>query len=406
MDTQFTIQPNDPSLIPIAEKVVAGERLGFEDGLALFNSFDLLTIGQMADLVNRRLNGGQYVYFNQNRHVNPTNICAFHCNFCSFRRDPGEEGAYAWTPEEIVAHVRATVNDRVTEFHIVGGLHTDYGFDYYLNVLRALKDAYPRVHLKAFTAVEIDFFGELTGLSHEEILRQLMDAGLGSMPGGGAEIFHPEVRRRICPQKADAETWLQVHRTAHRLGLRTTATMLYGHIEQPEHRVDHLLRLRELQDETGGFQTFIPLRYHPENNQLGKRATWTTAHDTLKTIAVSRLLLDNFPHIKAYWVMLTPPIAQLALHFGADDIDGTVVEEKIYHEAGAPTEQMMDKLELIRLVRATGKTPVERDTLYNIIEVYDRPLEDIEAEVVARRRERIFEQARARRLPVANASEA
>ncbi len=397
MHGQLTIHPNDPDLIPIAEKVLAGERLTFEDGVTLFNSFDLLTIGQLADHVNRRLNGGQYVYFNQNRHINPTNICAFHCNFCSFRRDPGEPGAYAYTPEEIVERIRPTVHERVTEFHIVGGLHTEYGFDYYLEVLRALKAAYPWVHLKAFTAVEIDFFSQMTGLSHEEVLRQLMDAGLGSMPGGGAEIFHPEVRRRICPEKADAETWLAVHRTAHRLGLRTNATMLYGHIEKYEHRVDHLIRLRELQDETGGFQTFIPLRYHPENNQLGKRATWTTAHDTLKTIAISRLMLDNFPHIKAYWVMLTPPIAQLALHFGADDIDGTVVEEKIYHEAGATTEQQLDKLELIRLVRATGKIPVERDTLYNIIEIYDRPLEEIEAEVIARRKRRIIEQARARR---------
>ena len=393
----IALRPNDPALIPIAEKVFAGERLSFEDGVTLFRSFDLLTIGQLADWVNRRLNGGEYVYFNVNRHINPTNICAYHCNFCSFRRDPGEEGAYAYTPEEIVERLRPSVDESVTEFHIVGGLHPDYGFDYYLDVLRALKQAFPWVHLKAFTAVEIDFFAQMTGLSHEAVLRQLMDAGLGSMPGGGAEIFHPEVRRRICPEKADADTWLAIHRTAHQLGLRTNATMLYGHIERYEHRVDHLLRLRALQDETGGFQTFIPLRYHPENNQLGKRATWTTAHDTLKTIAVSRLLLDNFPHIKAYWVMLTPEVAQLALHFGADDIDGTVVEERIYHEAGATTAQHMEKIELIRLIRSAGKIPVERDTLYNIRRIYDMPLEEIEAEVVARRRERIFAAARARR---------
>jgi aminodeoxyfutalosine synthase len=360
----------------LVAKVEAGERLDFDDGVRLFRSHDLLTIGQMADLVNRRLNGGRYVYFNQNRHINPTNVCAFHCNFCSFAR-PREDspGAYTWTPEEIVEHIRPDVHPRVTEFHIVGGLHPRLGFDYYENILRALKAAYPWVHLKAFTAVEIDFFAQLTGLDHETVLRRLMAAGLGSMPGGGAEIFHPEVRRRICPEKADAETWLSIHRTAHRLGLHTNATMLYGHIERYEHRVDHLLRLRALQDETGGFQTFIPLRYHPENNNLGRHLDWTTAHDTLKTLAVSRILLDNFPHIKAYWIMLTPPIAQLALHFGADDIDGTVVEEKIYHEAGATTEESLDKFDLLRLIKAVGKIPVERDTLYNIIEIYDKPIE-------------------------------
>ncbi|NOX60514.1 MAG: aminofutalosine synthase MqnE, partial [Chloroflexi bacterium] len=336
---------------------------------------DLLTIGQLADLVNRRINGGEYVYFNQNRHINPTNVCAFHCNFCSFARTSDDQpGAYTWTPEEIVERIRPDVNPRITEFHIVGGLHPVLGFEYYEDVLAALKQAYPWIHLKAFTAVEIDFFAQLTGMDHETILRRLMDAGLGSMPGGGAEIFHPDIRRKICPEKADADTWLDVHRTAHRLGLRTNATMLYGHIEGYEHRVDHLLRLRDLQDETRGFQTFIPLRYHPENNNLGRRLDWTTAHDTLKTIAISRILLDNFPHIKAYWIMLTPPIAQLALHFGADDIDGTVVEEKIYHDAGATTEEFLDKFDLLRLIKAAGKT-VERDTLYNVIEIYDQPIE-------------------------------
>ena len=360
----------------IVAKVVAGQRLTFDDGMRLFQSHDLLTIGQLADLVNRRINGGEYVYFNQNRHINPTNVCAFHCNFCSFARHSDDApGAYTWTPEQILDRIRGDVHPRVTEFHIVGGLHPQLGFEYYEDVLRALKREYPHIHLKAFTAVEIDFFSQMTGMDHETILRRLMDAGLGSMPGGGAEIFHPDIRRRICPEKADAETWLAVHRTAHRLGLRTNATMLYGHIEGYEHRVDHLLRLRELQDETGGFQTFIPLRYHPENNNLGRHLDWTTAHDTLKTMAVSRILLDNFPHIKAYWVMLTPPIAQLSLHFGADDIDGTVVEEKIYHDAGATTEEFLDKFDLLRLIKAAGKTPVERDTLYNVIEIYDKPLE-------------------------------
>lgn len=381
------VRTQTTELTDIIEKVQAGERLGFEDGVRLFESHDLLTLGQLADLVNTRRNGGRHVYFNQNRHINPTNVCAFHCNFCSFRRDEGEDGAYTWRPDEIVEHVRADATPNMTEFHIVGGLHTSEPFEYYEDVLRALKQAYPWIHLKAFTAVEIDFFAEMTGMSHAEVLRRLMAAGLDSMPGGGAEIFHPEIRRKICPEKADGDTWLAIHRTAHELGLRTNATMLYGHIEQAEHRVDHLLRLRDLQDDTGGFQTFIPLRFHADNNALGQRANWTTAHDTLKTLAVSRILLDNFPHIKAYWIMLTPPIAQLALHFGADDIDGTVVEEKIYHEAGATTDEQLDKLELIRLIVAAGKVPAERDTLYNVVTVYDRPLAEIEAEMIARRKQ-------------------
>ncbi len=367
---------HNSDLFNVIAKVEAGERLTYDDGLRLFRSNDLLTVGHLADLVNTRLNGGQNVYFNQNRHINPTNVCAFHCNFCSFARtSDDQEGAYTWSPEQIVERIRPDVNERVTEFHIVSGLHPDRPFEYYEDVLRALKEAYPWVHLKAWTGVEIDFFTQLTGMDHETILQRLIDAGLGSMPGGGAEIFHPDIRRKICPEKADADTWLDVHRTAHRLGLRTNATMLYGHIEQYEHRVDHLLRLRDLQDETEGFQTFIPLRYHPENNNLGRGLDWTTAHDTLKTMAVSRLMLDNFPHIKAYWIMLTPPIAQLALHFGADDIDGTVVEEKIYHDAGATTDEQLDKFDLLRLIKAIGKTPVERDTLYNTVEIYDQPIE-------------------------------
>jgi len=367
---------HNSDLVDIIAKIEAGQRLNYDDGLRLFRSNDLLTVGQLADLVNTRINGGEYVYFNQNRHINPTNVCAFHCNFCSFARTSDDEaGAYTWTPEQIVERIRPDVDSRVTEFHIVSGLHPNRDFEYYEDVLRALKEAYPWVHLKAWTGVEIDFFAQLTGMDHETILQRLIDAGLGSMPGGGAEIFHPDIRRKICPEKADADTWLDVHRIAHRLGLRTNATMLYGHIEQYEHRVDHLLRLRDLQDETGGFQTFIPLRYHPENNNLGRHLDWTTAHDTLKTMAVSRLMLDNFSHIKAYWIMLTPPIAQLALHFGADDIDGTVVEEKIYHDAGATTDEQLDKFDLLRLIKAIGKTPVERDTLYNTVEIYDQPID-------------------------------
>ena len=360
----------DPGLQEIVEKVEAGERLTFEDGLRLFQSPDLTTLGQLADLVNRRKNG-LYVYFNQNRHINPTNICAFHCNFCSFRRDGDEPDAYAWSPEQIVDRIRPWYREEITEFHIVGGLHPEWPFERYEGILRALKEAFPRVHLKAFTAVEIDFLARLSGLSHREVLVRLRDAGLDSMPGGGAEIFHPEVRRRICPEKADAETWLAIHRTAHELGIRTNATMLFGHIEGYEHRVDHLLRLRQLQDETGGFQTFIPLVFHDENNYLGRRVRRTSAFDILKTIAVSRLLLDNFPHVKAYWVMRTPQLAQIALAFGCDDLDGTVVEERIYHDAGARTEQGMTRDELIALIRDAGRIPVERDTLYNVIRVYD-----------------------------------
>lgn len=367
-----SIRTHSP-IADLRDKVVAGERLTFDDGVRLFETNDLLTLGRMADRV-RRQKHGDAVYFNKNRHINPTNVCAFHCNFCSFKRNSDDEaGAYTWTPEQIVAHIRPTVDEGITEFHIVGGLHPGLGFEYYEDVLRALKREYPWVHLKAFTAVEIDFFAELTGLDHESVLRRLMDAGLDSMPGGGAEIFHWDVRKKICPEKANAETWLDIHRTAHRLGLRTNATMLYGHIEQHEHRVDHLIRLRELQDETGGFQTFIPLAFHPEENNLGKKLNrqWTTGVDDLKTLAASRLLLDNFQHVKAYWIMLTPALAQIALSFGADDLDGTVIEEKIYHEAGAKTSQAMAKSDLMKLIRAAGYRPVERDTLYNVVATYD-----------------------------------
>lgn len=351
------------------EKLQAGERFTFEDGLRMFQSKDVRTLGRMADSFRRDKNG-DIVYFNKNRHINPTNVCAFHCNFCSFARFKEDApGAYTWTPEEIVDHIRPTVDEGITEFHIVGGLHPRLGFEYYEDVLRALKQEYPKVHLKAFTAVEIDFFRELTGLSLREVLQRCIDAGLDSMPGGGAEIFHPDVRNRICPEKADADRWLEIHRLAHELGMRTNATMLYGHIEEYEHRVDHLLRLRDLQDETGGFQTFIPLAFHPEDNGLGRKLQkrWTTGIDDLKTLAVSRLLLDNFQHIKAYWIMLTPAMAQLALANGADDIDGTVVEEKIYHDAGATTSQNMSRKDLMRLIRTAGYRPVERDTLYNVV---------------------------------------
>jgi aminodeoxyfutalosine synthase len=356
----------------ISDKVNAGERLTYDDGVWLFEQRDVIRLGKLAQMVRRRLHGDK-VYFNKNRHINPTNVCAFHCNFCSFARTrDDEEGAYTWMPEQLPDRVRPAVEAGVREFHIVGGLHPTLGFEYYEDVLRILKREFPQIHLKAFTAVEIDFFKDLTGLSHEEVLKRLMAAGLDSLPGGGAEIFHWDVRRKICPEKANMETWLAVHDTAHRLGLKTNATMLYGHIEKPEHRVHHMVALREQQDRSGGFQVFIPLAFHPEENNLGRKLgrEWTTGVDDIKTLAISRLMLDNFSNIKAYWVMLTPQLAQVALSFGANDMDGTIIEEKIYHEAGAKTSQAMTVEELKAYIRAAGCTPVERDTVYHEIEVF------------------------------------
>jgi aminodeoxyfutalosine synthase len=355
----------------IRDKVHAAERLSYDEGVWLFEQRDVIQIGKLAQVVRRRLHGDK-VYFNKNRHINPTNVCAFHCNFCSFARtSDSEEGAYTHMPEQIPDKVRTAVDAGVREFHIVGGLHPELSFEYYLDVLSVLKREFPHIHLKAFTAVEIDFFRELTGLSHEEVLKQLIEAGLDSMPGGGAEIFHWDVRRKICPEKANQETWLAIHDTAHRLGLKTNATMLYGHIEKHEHRVHHMVALREQQDKSGGFQTFIALAFHPEDNNLGRKLNreWTTGVDDIKTLAISRLMLDNFPNIKAYWVMLTPQLAQVALSFGANDMDGTIIEEHIYQDAGAK-RQAMTVEELKAFIRAAGYTPVERDTVYNELEVF------------------------------------
>ncbi len=358
-------------LADLAQKVQAGERLSYEDGLRLYRTSDLLAVGALADYVNHQRNGDT-VYFVQNRHINPTNICAVHCNFCSFRRDGHEADAYVWTVAEIVERAAQTFTERISEFHIVGGLHPDLKLDYYCDMLRALRQSFPSVHLKAFTAVEIDYLAQLCGLDWETVLRELRDAGLDAMPGGGAEIFHPRVRRKLCPEKVDGDGWLAIHGIAHTLGIKTNATMLYGHIEQIEDRVDHLLRLREQQDRTGGFVTFIPLAYHPENNNLGRTRAldFTTGFEDLRNLAISRLMLDNFAHIKGYWVMITPALAQISLSFGVSDIDGTVVEERIYHDAGASTEQSMTRGELVHLIRAAGRVPVERDALYNHIEVH------------------------------------
>ncbi len=359
------LQIEDPALPPIAEKVFSGERLNFEEGVTLFKSSDLLALGSLASFVREKLHGKR-AYFNVNRHINPSNVCVASCKLCAFGRKPEAPGAYTMALEEAYRIAGENWSEAVTEFHIVGGLHPDLPFQYYLDLLRGLKERFPGVHLKAFTAVEIGYYAHITRRPVREILQQMKDAGLDSLPGGGAEIFAPRVRRVICDHKIGAYTWLKVHRLAHELGLHSNATMLYGHIESDEDRVDHLLQLRKLQDETHGFQTFIPLAFHPANTELGKLVphTETSGFMDLKNVAVARLLLDNFPHIKAYWIMMTPRVAQVALCFGADDLDGTVVEEKIYHDAGARTPQSLTRQELIRLIREAGCEPIERDTLY------------------------------------------
>ena len=361
--------PSEATLAEIERKVYAAERLSAEDGLALYACDNLSWLGQLARHVQRQ-KSGEYVFFNINRHINLTNICKAYCHFCSFRRAVGEEGGYTMTHDEMVQTAVSAAPKGITELHVVNGLHPELGFDYYLDALRRLHEALPQVHLKAFTAVEIWWFARITGLSYEEVLRQLIDAGLGSLPGGGAEIFAPRVRRRICGYKSTAEDWLDIHRTAHQLGLRTNATMLYGHIETPEERVDHVLRLRDLQDETGGFQVFIPLRFHNEHN-LMSHLPMATPDESSKVFAVSRLLLDNFAHMKAYWIMLGLPVARRLLEFGVDDIDGTVVQERIYHMAGAETPHEVSQDDLIQLIREAGRIPVQRDTVYNIVRVYE-----------------------------------
>ena len=360
-----TLSLDDDRLRPIAAKVLNGDRLSFEDGVALYGSHDLLGLGYLANYVREKLHGRR-TYFNVNRHINHTNVCVASCKLCAFGRKPDAPGAYTMALDEAFAQAGRGWTEAITEFHIVGGLHGDLPFDYYVDLLRGLKERFPSVHLKAFTAVEIGYFSHLTRQPIRQILETLKDAGLGSLPGGGAEIFAPAVRRMICDHKIGAHTWLKVHRLAHELGLHSNATMLYGHIESAQDRVDHLLQLRHLQDQTYGFQTFIPLAFHPANTELGKLVpgSETSGFMDLKNVAVARLLLDNFPHIKAYWIMMTPRVAQVALRFGADDLDGTVVEEKIYHDAGASTPQVMTRAEITRLIREAGCEPVERDTLY------------------------------------------
>jgi len=346
----------------IEAKVRAGERVPYDDGVFLAEEADLLSLGRMANLIRERKNGN-FAYYNTNVHLNPTNVCVYRCVFCAFRSDLKSPRGYTFSDEQIRERVSEAKAMGATEIHVVGGLHHQKPFDWYVNIVRVIHEAWPELHIKAWTGVEIDWFSFLTKKPVRWVLEQLREAGLGSMPGGGAEIFHPEVRDKICEHKADGEGWLNIHREAHRLGLRTNATMLYGHIEQPWHRVDHLCRLRDLQDETGGFQTFIPLAFHPENTGLDHLPAPSGLTD-LKVMALSRILLDNFDHIKAYWIMLGEKTAQTALSFGADDLDGTVIHELIYHDAGAKTPQGLTVPQLHRLIREAGREPVERDTLY------------------------------------------
>jgi len=357
------LQTDDARLPPIAEKIIAGERLTCADALTLFASTDILAIGWMANLVRERMNG-DVTYFNVNRHINPTNVCVAACRLCAFGRKKDAPGSYTMALEEAWQTAASGYSEAVTEFHIVGGLHPDLPFSYFLDLIAGLKQRFPKVHLKAFTMVEVAYLARRAKLSVRDTLEHLKTAGVDSLPGGGAEIFAPRVRAIICDHKIDGEEWLETARLAHQIGLRSNATMLYGHIENDEDRADHLLKLRALQDETHGFQTYIPLAFHPDNTPL-QHLPKTTGMLDIKNIAVGRLVLDNFPHIKAYWQMMTPKIAQIALRFGADDIDGTVIEEKIYHDAGATTPQGMRREELTRLIREAGRQPVERDTMYH-----------------------------------------
>jgi aminodeoxyfutalosine synthase len=358
-------QSHDARLKPIAAKVLAGERLNVDDGLTLYGSTDVLAVGWLANHVRERMHG-DLTYFNVNRHINPTNVCVAACKLCAFGRKKGDPAGYTMALEEAFETAASGYSEAVTEFHIVGGLHPDLPLQYFLDLVRGLKQRFPKVHIKAFTMVEVAYLARRAKLSIEDTLMKFREAGVDSMPGGGAEIFAARVRSIICDHKIDGEEWLTTARLAHKLGFRTNATMLYGHIENDEDRVDHLLKLRALQDETGGFQTFIPLAFHPENTPLDHLPV-TTGLTDIRQIAVSRLLLDNFAHIKAYWQMLTPKIAQIALRFGADDLDGTVIEEKIYHDAGATTPQGMTRKELCRLITEAGRVPVERDTLYHAV---------------------------------------
>jgi aminodeoxyfutalosine synthase len=364
----------DPALAPIAEKVLSGARLTRDDGAALYASSDLLGIGQMADHVRRTKNGDR-VYFMVNRHINPTNICRNRCKFCAFARDEGEPGAYEMTLDEIAKASAEGAEDGAYEIHIVSGLHPDWSYEFYVDMVRRTREAVPdRVIVQAFTAVEIEHMAKIGGKSTREVLADLRDAGLDALPGGGAEIFSDRTRAAAWEKKTKSDVWLRIHGEAHELGIATNATMLYGHIETPEERVDHLVRLREQQDKSGGFLAFIPLAFHPANTELADLPS-TTGFDDLKTLAIARLMLDNFPHVKAFWIMLGLKVAQISTAFGVDDLDGTVVEEKITHMAGATTPEALSKDDLVGMIEETGHVAVERDTLYRIVRFYGEEAE-------------------------------
>ena len=368
---------SDPALRKVGEKVASGTRLLHDDATVLFTTPDLLGVGMLADYVNRRKHG-DVVTFAANQHINPTNVCYLRktCVFCSFARLPKEEGAYHYTMDQVYAEADNALNGLTKEFHIVGGLDMKAGLEYYREMFRGLKSRYPQVHIKALTAVEIAHIARIDKMSVEDVLIALREAGLDTLPGGGAEVFGRGVRMTIADKKLAGEDWINVHRTAHSLGIRSNCTMLYGHVESIDDRIEHLTMLRDLQDETGGFLAYIPLAYHPDNNELGielgRQGTATTGYDDLRNLAVGRLFLDNFDHIKSHWIMVTTFLSQAALSFGVNDLEGTVVREKIYHEAGAHTAQGLGLDDIITLITAAGKTPAERDSFYNILRVFDR----------------------------------
>ena len=356
---------DDRTLEPIADKILRQERLSFDDGVALYRSPDILAVGWLANLVRERMHGDR-TYFNVNRHINPTNVCIASCRLCAFGRKKGEPGTYTMELEEAFATAASGYSEAVTEFHIVGGLHPDLPFEYFLDLVSGLKERFPKVHVKAFTMVEVAYLAKRAKLTIRETLLRMIEAGVDSCPGGGAEIFADRVRHIICDHKIDGGEWLETAELAHTLGLKSNATMLYGHVENEEDRVDHMMRLRDVQDRTHGFQTFIPLAFHPDHTALAHLPR-TTGMTDLRQIAVGRLMLDNFPHVKSYWQMVSAQMAQVALRFGADDIDGTVIEEKIYHDAGATTPQGMRRQDLVRLIREAGREPFERDTMYRAV---------------------------------------
>lgn len=357
----------DGELADIKEKVLAGERLSKEDGLRLYRSNNLLAIGYLADIVRKRKNGDK-TYFIVNRHINHTNVCENLCKLCAFGRKADAPGAFTLTLDEVEAKAKECNGLKVSEIHIVGGLNPELKLDYYVEMLKRVRRAAPGAVIQSFTAVEIDYLARTHNIPVRDVLLELQRAGLDSLPGGGAEIFSQRVRDKICEKKISGQRWLEVHEVAHSIGMRTNATMLYGHIETIEERIDHLIQLRELQDRTGGFLTFITFPFHSKNTAMENwELTNTTGYEDLKTLAISRLMLDNFDHIKAFWIMLGPKLSQISLSFGVDDLDGTVVEEKIMHDAGAETAQFMAKNKLINLIKAAGKCPVERDTLYNVL---------------------------------------